>query len=270
MTLTVTDNDGDTGSITKPVTVTNPPPEYALDAFGRTVANGLGTADIGGPWTLTGAASNFSVANGTGRIAGALSNDRAGYLNSVQQRNIDFTTDVTIDRAATGGGAYVSVIGRRVSQGNDYRLIVRYMAGGSVQVLVARTVGGTQTVLANVTPAGLTVVPGDVLRAAAGDQRHHADVHDRDGQGVARVEPGAGTVVVDGDRLDGRDPVTGRRGHAHLRLGFLDRHRTRAQHRQPASRAVGLTLSARTRLARLTARRYCICSSNGRVAALRG
>ena len=91
--------------------------------------------------------------------------DRAGYLNSVQQRNIDFTTDVTIDRAATGGGAYVSVIGRRVSQGNDYRLIVRYLAGGSVQVLVARTVGGTQTVLANVTPAGLTVVPGDVLRA---------------------------------------------------------------------------------------------------------
>ena len=153
------------GSITHPVTVTNPPPEYALDAFGRTVANGLGTADIGGPWTLTGAASNFSVAKEPAGSPVQCRWTAPGYLNSVQQRNIDFTTDVTIDHAATGGGAYVSVIGRRVSQGNDYRLIVRYLAGGSVQVLVARTVGGTQTVLANVTPAGLTVVPGDVLRA---------------------------------------------------------------------------------------------------------
>ena len=97
VTLTVTDNDGETGSITHPVTVTNPPPEYTWTrrSFGgdrprhcrhrRSVdADGRGV--------------ELSVANGTGRIAGALSNDRAGYLNSVQQRNIDFTTDVTIDR----------------------------------------------------------------------------------------------------------------------------------------------------------------------------
>ena len=61
VTLTVTDNRGDTGSITLPVTVADPPAAYALDAFGRTTANGLGIADFGGAWTLTGAASSFSV-----------------------------------------------------------------------------------------------------------------------------------------------------------------------------------------------------------------
>ena len=217
-----------------------------MDAFGRTVANGLGTADIGGAWTLTGAASNFSVANGTGRIGGAVSMDRAGYLNSVQQRNIDFTTDVSIDRAATGSGAYVSVIGRRVSQGNDYRLIVRYLAGGSVQVLVARTVGGTQTVLANVTPPGLTVVPGDVLRARLvinGTTPTSTTVTAKVWR-ASSPEPAPWLLTATDSTAAIQSP--GGVGMLHLRLGFLDRRRTRAHHRQPASRAVGLT-SARGR-----------------------
>ena len=33
--------------------------QVAQDGFGRTVSNGLGTADTGGAWALTGTASNF-------------------------------------------------------------------------------------------------------------------------------------------------------------------------------------------------------------------
>jgi hypothetical protein len=77
---------------------------------------------------------------------------------------VDITADVSVDRAATGGGAYVSVIGRRVSNGNDYRLKLRYQAGGSVAAFLTRTVGGTETVLASTTVPGLAVNPADVLR----------------------------------------------------------------------------------------------------------
>ena len=83
VTLTVTDNVGDTGTVTHDVTVTSPPPAFAFDTFGRIVANGLGTSEIGGPWTLSGAASSFSVNGSTARIAGAVSGNRAGYLQNV-------------------------------------------------------------------------------------------------------------------------------------------------------------------------------------------
>ena len=110
---------------------------YAADTFGRTVANGLGTADNGGPWTLSGAASSFSVNGGAGQITGvAVRRTVAAYLTSVapdrrrhQGRRCRSTSP------SNGGGAYVSIIGRRVSNGNDYRLKLRYMAGGSVDCL---------------------------------------------------------------------------------------------------------------------------------------
>jgi PKD repeat protein len=165
VTLTVTDNDGDSDTTSNPVTVTDPPPELALDAFARTVANGLGTADVGGPWTISGTASAFSVASGVGRIAGAVSTNRAAHLNGVQQTNVDITTDLSLNTAATGGGAYAQIVGRRVSNNNEYRLIVRYMAGGAVQASLTRIVGGAQTILASTTVPGLNVAPGEVLRA---------------------------------------------------------------------------------------------------------
>ena len=72
---------------------------------------------------------------------------------------------MSLDTASTGGGAYVSLIGRRVSNNNDYRLKLRYLAGGSVAAYLVNTVGGTETILASTTISGLTVAPGDVLQA---------------------------------------------------------------------------------------------------------
>ena len=51
------------------------------------------------------------------------------------------------------------MIGRRIKAGNDYRVKLRVVAGGSVTVQLVRVVGGTETVIQNI-----TTIPG--LRGA--------------------------------------------------------------------------------------------------------
>lgn len=63
--LTVTDDDGATDNTTKVVTVPAGAEPFVYDDFNRTLASGLGSADLGGAWT-TSAASGFAVANGDG------------------------------------------------------------------------------------------------------------------------------------------------------------------------------------------------------------
>ncbi len=168
VTLTVTDGDGAPHSVMHPVTVADPPPpptELAVDAFGRSVAGGFGSADLGGPWTLQGPASNFSVSGGVGRMNGGAGATRAGYLEQVSAVDQDIEAAVSLDRAITGNGAYVSLTGRRVSNGNDYRLKLQYRSNGTVGAFLERYSGGAQTQLTFVANIpGLTMAPNQVLR----------------------------------------------------------------------------------------------------------
>ena len=68
MTLTVTDNQGASGTATRSAVATAPPNDpFAADAFARTIAAGWGTADRGAAWSLTGVTSKYSVTAG-GRV----------------------------------------------------------------------------------------------------------------------------------------------------------------------------------------------------------
>ena len=164
--LTVTDNQGATDTETHTVTVTAPvgPVAIATDNFGRTQATGLGTADLGGAWTSSGTASNYSVSAGTAKIvmptAGA---GRSSYLNSVSARDVNATVDVTLDKAATGGGTFVSLAARRTGT-SEYRARIKYLTGGTIQLYIGRIVNGTESTLQIVNIPGITVAPGDVLR----------------------------------------------------------------------------------------------------------
>jgi PKD repeat protein len=160
VTLTVTDDDNATGTRTGSVTVTaGPAPALAADTFSRTVSNGWGTADTGGAWTISGTASAFAVNNGSGVIGGGVGT----YLTGVSTNDVDLTTDATLSVAATGGGAYLSVIARRVGTA-DYRAKLRYSNDNRVSVYLNRAAGNTETVLTWVTIPNLTVTPGDTLR----------------------------------------------------------------------------------------------------------
>jgi PKD repeat protein len=166
VTLTVTDDDGATGQTSQPVSVTAAPVAYAADTFSRTSTSGLGTADTGGAWTVAGGpATDYSIAGGVARIrAAAAASQRTAYLGSVAQTSTEVNVAIAVDKAATGGGTYVQVLGRRVANAGDYRLIVRFVAGGSVSVVLSRTVGTTETTLASTTVPGLSYAPGQVLR----------------------------------------------------------------------------------------------------------
>jgi PKD repeat protein len=161
--LTVTDNQGGSTSITKPVTVTVAAPTvYAADTFGRTLTGQWGTADKGGAWTV-GAPSLYSVSGSAGKInLNAAGVGPLAYLNSVSASNVNYSADVSINVAATGGGVYQTLIARH-SGTSDYRAKAVIGSNGAATLILTKLVSGTETTLKSVTVTGLTYTAGDVL-----------------------------------------------------------------------------------------------------------
>ncbi|TFD07973.1 PKD domain-containing protein [Cryobacterium sp. TMT1-2-2] len=160
--LTVTDNDGATDTTTRSVTVSAPPPVptgIAADAFTRDVSRGLGSADIGGAWTTTGTASNYSVTAGAAILRATAGGRSNGYLDGVSSVSTDVTVTTSLQQPATGAGTYVSLIGRRVAS-DDYRTRVKVLANGTVQLQLMR---GSTTLQAS-TVAGLSYATNDQLQ----------------------------------------------------------------------------------------------------------
>ena len=128
VTLTVTDNGGATATTTRQVTVTTPPQPGVLaeDAFARTVApGGWGSADVGGPWTLTSAGA-FSVSDGAGNLSMAAGSGPSAYLTGVSALDVDLTSEISYDKPSTST-IYTSMVARRIGT-SDYRLKVRFTA----------------------------------------------------------------------------------------------------------------------------------------------
>lgn len=166
-TLVVTDNGGLTGTLSKPVTVTAPPGEptaFIVDSFTRTVTNGLGSADVGGPWTVS-PPTSFSTSGEAGRVSMAAGTTRTCYLGAVTSSDSDLRATLSVDKAATGGGLYLDVLGRRINATNDYRTRIRFYSNGSVTLTLGALKGSSsaQALSGAVTVPGLTYVPGQNL-----------------------------------------------------------------------------------------------------------
>lgn len=168
ITLTVTDDDGATHSTTRTVSVESVPPQgsFAADSFGRTVASGWGTADQGGPWTVTGGATSYAVGSGTGSIRHTTAGSgRTAYLNPPPSSATDLTFAVGVDKRPASSSLYVSAIGRRVAGVGEYRAKVRLDANGQAALSLHRTTAsGTETSLqGSLTLPGLSYATGDRL-----------------------------------------------------------------------------------------------------------
>ncbi|WP_285241002.1 PKD domain-containing protein [Arthrobacter sp. G.S.26] len=166
VTLTVTDDDGATGSLTKAVTVQAPPANTVLaaDDFGRTTASGWGAANTGGAWSVAGTAAAYTVGNGVGNLILATGGvTRTAILGGVSAAATDVQVKASLDKIGNGGGTFVSVIGRRVGS-DDYRVKVKVPATGAGTLYLTRIVGGAETVISTAPLTGLTLAPGDAIR----------------------------------------------------------------------------------------------------------
>jgi PKD repeat protein len=163
VTLTVTDDDGQTAAVSEVVTVTaQSSTVFAQDTFARTSTNGLGTAEVGGPWTLQGLASNFAVNNGVGRITlPSPGTTRAARLSQVSARDVDARVDMSLGSAPNGSGGQYLLMVRQTGE-TSYGVRIRALPT-STSVQLFRTVNGVSTTLTTQTVAGYTYVPGDVM-----------------------------------------------------------------------------------------------------------
>ncbi|WP_197680538.1 PKD domain-containing protein [Microlunatus sagamiharensis] len=166
VTLTVTDDQGATGSVTASVTVTAPPADssvVAADGFGRTGSR-WGTADTGGAWTDSGA-SFFSTDGSKGVITTKSGSGPVASLNSVSVLDSSTTVQFSLDKLPNGtsSGGYYFTLGSRKQGTSMYRLKTRVTPAGGVQLITYEVVSGTETTLKTQTISGLTYTPGDVL-----------------------------------------------------------------------------------------------------------
>jgi PKD repeat protein len=133
--LTVTDDDGATDTVTHNVTVPAPDPSepFVSDLFNRNEAAGLGSADIGGAWTVS-AATGFGVSSGAGLWKLSTPGvNRAAYLPATQRSSTDLTANFSLDKNAVGGTTYIYLQGRRATPANtDYRTVVKITAANAV------------------------------------------------------------------------------------------------------------------------------------------
>ncbi|WP_426976583.1 PKD domain-containing protein [Pseudarthrobacter sp. O4] len=163
--LTVTDNAGATHESSQSVTVSQAPVTVlplAKDGFERSVTGGLGAAEAGGNWTLSGSGSFYSVGSGSAVISTPAGKGPAAHLGSVASAAADSAVTFAIDKLPSSGAIYVSVIGRRVGT-SEYRAKSWITTSGALQLQVTRVVGGVETAISTGTVPGPYVV-GDSLR----------------------------------------------------------------------------------------------------------
>lgn len=161
VTLTVTDDDGATHSVTSPVTVTAPvvdppagPTPLANDEFDRNLTGGWGTADRGGAWTTSGGNAAFTVAGGAGAVTLAPSQTREARLG-VTATSVVVDSTFSANVASTGGTASITVLGRTVGT-SAYSARVRLEPAGVVRLYLLRdeTAIGNSFVLPTAYTAG--------------------------------------------------------------------------------------------------------------------
>ena len=161
--LTVTDDQGATGTLSRDVTVVALN-AFAQDTFGRNLTSGWGSADLGGAWTVGGVATRWSVSGGLGRVSLNAGDGYTASLPSISSTDNQYELAVTTDKVPTGGGQYISVLGRRVTSTADYRAKIRFAATGATAVWLTRNEGATETVLTSLTVPGLVYNAGETMK----------------------------------------------------------------------------------------------------------
>lgn len=141
-----------------------------LDTFTRVTANGWGTADSGQAWTVvSGAAGDFSTNGTRGLMQHSAVNSIHRVVINGPMADVDARITVFPTVVATGAAIEMNMPIRRAEGANsDYRPTLAFNPGGTVDLILTKTVVGVTTTLATVS-AFATYIAGSsfILRARA-------------------------------------------------------------------------------------------------------
>ena len=138
------------------------------DRFGRTVANGWGSADSGEAWTTTlGAASDYAVAGGVGTFTLTSVNVFRTSLIPIGMANQSMTVDVTIPVLPTGAAITIWMVGRAVDLGTYYTVQISIAPSGAVTLNIYRRVSSALSSVLATASAG-THAAGNTWRLQMG------------------------------------------------------------------------------------------------------
>jgi PKD repeat protein len=155
VSLTVGNPSGsDTHTATVSVSAVDPGTTIAADGFGRSVAGGWGSADIGGSYSLLGNTASFSVGGGAGQIVLPAGASRRATLDGAPARDVDLLVRVRTDKPASNGSHYIYLVARRNGD-NAYRPKLIVAPNGQVSVHAGIVINNAESSLG---PA--VVVPG--------------------------------------------------------------------------------------------------------------
>lgn len=167
ITLVVTDDLGVSTNVAQAAVVAPAPlvTQYAADAFSRVTTNGWGTADQGGPWTVSGPPSSFGTnGNAASFTLGAVGASVSARLITLNQDDVDIQTKLTYNTPQTGYGSWINVVGRHIGVNTEYRARVRFTPTG-VFLQAYRLPGGAAVAIGSEQAvAGVTAAPGTVYR----------------------------------------------------------------------------------------------------------
>jgi hypothetical protein len=127
------------------------------DTFNRTVSNGLGSASSGQTYTLSGTATQFSVAPSVASIAISAVGDNIGYIDR-QTQDVDITAQVALSAIPTTNLATVGFVAKMSNTSNYYNATMMVAAGGAVSLRFSKNVGGGLSTISTTLVTGLTYV----------------------------------------------------------------------------------------------------------------
>ncbi len=164
VTLTATDSLGGVDTTSRSVTVSNPADTTkALADFATDVASGWGTAKTGGAWTTSG--SGFLVSGGVGKFPLRPKDTKTATLADVSVLNLSARSEVMLDAVPAGGMVHFNYDVRKTAAG-AYRVKARFNTDGTVNLMIAKVIGTTETSLVSKNIAGLTYTAGARLSIA--------------------------------------------------------------------------------------------------------
>ncbi len=149
---------------TKTVVILDPNVDLiADDTFTRAQLDGWGDADVGGPWTLSGKAANYSVDGERGAFELNPGQALRAVLNDATTTQADLSVVTGTGQSLTGSGIRVSAMPRTLPDGAAYRAKVVVKADGSTTLALTRiNASGQETTIATAPTADL---PTDITTA---------------------------------------------------------------------------------------------------------